>query len=86
MWISKEEMDKIEKRLKALEDRKPIDEDCINFTVYKETLHWPSYGWPPRQVVSVKDAINKILSHLGMELKYVEGVPTTVQLQKLKRT
>lgn len=83
MWISREDMDKIERRLAALENRKDADcgaMDHVNFTVYNDKDNLWNFSTTPRKTISVKDAIYHILSHLGLRLTYTEGTPAKVIL------
>ena len=95
MWVRKEEWNRMKERVADLEKKIPKTDsfEPLNFTVYdQETLSkWRSAGLYsyhteiPQQQVSVKDAIQRILSHLGLELSYVKGTPAAVVLQKQKR-
>lgn len=73
--------------------------DNRNFTVYepkalKEAQDYSRlmghYGhfMPsiPSQRMSVKDVLGKVLDKLGMELVYVEGQPTKVEMREKEKT
>lgn len=87
MWISRTRFDALEKRIRDLE----IERECSGFTFYDEARLnsyrmagiW-DYSGVPQQKLSVKQVIERILSHVGMEMKYVEGTPATVAVNKVK--
>ena len=85
MWVSKAKWEEMEKRLKALEDRKYDD----RFTVYKkmDPMYMSVYSWHnwPSADITVKALVEKILEKLGMELAYIEGKPETVEMVKAKK-
>ena len=94
MWISRKKWDALNKRLDDLEKKIPgaPSSEQLTFTVYDETMRklyasagiYDWYRLVPHQEVSVKDAIERILTHLGIELTYVAGTPATVVMQKVK--
>ena len=92
MWINRSKWEAINKRLDDLEKKIPGTpySEPLTFTVYDETVRksyasagicdW--YRMVPKQEITVKDAIERILKHLGVELTYVAGTPATVVMQK----
>lgn len=96
MWISEEKWVAINKRIDDLEKKIPGEPsaESLTFTVYDEKIKKSRmaaglYYWlqsVPRQEISVKDAIRKIMTHLGIELTYIAGKPADVVLQKVKRS
>lgn len=96
MWVSKEVWQDHCKRLNDLERWKTQHEvdvmDGRNFTVYSMTesemiYHnsGHSYESYKSQRIAVKDVVNRILAHLGLQLEYVGGKPAAVEVQKVKK-
>ena len=87
MWVSRKRFQALEQRIRELER----SNECAGFTLYEEKMlkayHdagiW-EYSNIPHQDLSQRQAIERILSHIGVELKYVEGTPATVALKKVK--
>lgn len=86
-------IEELEKRLHELEGRFERHQSdvatCRNFEVHSDTeKEWVSsfgmghYQVPKSQRIAIKDVVQKILDHLGMRLVYIEGKPTTVDMQK----
>lgn len=85
--------ERLEKRIAELEQWKARHESDVvqerNFVVYDQAALrsyqsagiW-NYQHVPQMQIAVKDAINKILAHLGLELTYVAGTPASVAMQK----
>lgn len=93
MWVSRKEFDKLKDELDAV--KREFDshrKDVVlerNFSVDDGCLRWVFYGpgsnlhqQPGRQDISLKRVVEKIMAHLGMELKYIEGHPACVDLTK----
>jgi hypothetical protein len=85
MWVNKYEWERMQERLKALESR-PVELD--KFTVYDEGQYtvYSSLGYPwhlmNKQEIPVKEAVEKILAHLGLKLTYNKGTPPSVTVEK----
>lgn len=92
MWINKEKWEALNKRIDDLEKKIPgaPSSEPLNFSVYDKAnlMAYRDLGFQwreiPKQEISVKDAISKILDHLGLELAYVNGTPDAVVMQKIK--
>lgn len=88
MWISRDKLDSLENRLRVLESRTAPDTSSeLNITVYdRERMKALGYAWPwhmiPKQDISLKNVVEQILAHLGMELTYKQGTPDAVTMQK----
>lgn len=85
MWISKKEWEEMKRRVAHLE--RELDYQTA-ITVYKmpETPQF-SYPYPlPAQRVMLTDLVMRILGHLGMGLKYVEGTPQKVDMVEVRST
>ena len=92
MFIRTSTYDALVKRIEALEaqlkDGKH-SEDALRFKVY-ESLPENYNHWHPlplrEKVISVKDAILKIMAHFGLEMKYVPGKPERVAVVEIAKT
>lgn len=94
MWVSRKEFDKLREELESLKRRHESHVSdvvaCRNFTVYGTEIEYVSttYGIHERrksQQLSLKDAVQRILDRLGIELVYVEGKPAEVALRPKKK-
>ena len=94
MWVSRKEWDKLQERLRIVEQGGATVGGSDVFTVYdQETVDAAMrcggfmYPWhmADKQIVTVKEAVEKILAHLGLQLTYVKGTPTTTALEKVKK-
>lgn len=91
MWISRKEYNTLLDRLMLLEqwrdNQSPAKPE--SFTAYGGYVN--EYGirvidrWTPSMEITVKDAVQKILTHLGLRLNYVEGEPERVDLEPIAK-
>mgnify|MGYP001580587119 CR=1 FL=1 len=97
MWVDKDEWNAMNKRITDLEAWKSSHGEIVSavesrITVYSDQQEYVfdvhSYlgGMRYKQRdISIKELVLRILRHLGMELVYIEGKPTTIEMQKSKR-
>ena len=86
MFIRRKEFDALVARVERLESAKHSDEP-FTFTVYEQIHLWSICSWhiPPHVKISVKEAIERIMSHLGLSMEYVKGKPEKVAFVKVKK-
>ena len=96
MWINKEKWDALNQRIDDLEKKISGAPSSEPFTlkIYDDAMRksyasvgiWDWWRTVPHQEITLKDAIQRILTHLGIEFTYVAGTPASVVMQKTKRT
>ena len=52
--------------------------------VRSSSLTW-GLGTKPYKQITLQEQIDKLYAHLGVNLEYVEGTPTTVELKRVKK-
>ncbi len=99
MWVSGKEFRELKEQvaeLKHLHESHVVDVmEFRNFTVYdlkeidkrnKIMLYLPYFSPIPQRRISLKDVVSLILDKLNLELVYVEGIPTKVEMKKKAQT
>lgn len=87
MFIRRKEFDALVARVETLERSAKYD-DSREFTVYEPVTSPIQYQYLElmnKQKISVKSAIERIMAHLGLEMKYVAGTPAKVEFVKEKK-
>jgi hypothetical protein len=81
MWVSRKEFESLKGRVERLEEwRKNVASEVEPKGVYGEHGF---YTWhQPVAVISLWSAIDKIMAHLGLAYKVVQGTPTSVVVEK----
>lgn len=88
MWVSRAAWSTLMERVEKLETAAKYD-TSKEFVVYdpeqvKAAMHYSMgiYGGMnlDHQKISVKDVVQRILTHLGMELQYVKGQPARIDV------
>lgn len=94
MWIDRKSWEDIKTRLSQLERK---HESLVIDVKQERTLDvltgkkkWVnSFGscfeMPDTRTLSLKEAVGRILDHLGIKFSYVEGVPERIDLEKVKK-
>lgn len=98
MWISRKRFDALEKRIVELEtfrrdtvyyryidvyDSEALKRAQEQAKTYAGMGYWsaiPFHG--AKESISVKDVVEKILAHIGLELAYVKGEPAKIEMKK----
>ena len=84
MWISRKEWEAMEKKVSELEKRHLRHEldfvNCRNIWVRQKTEVY--FSEPTEKPVSLKDVVEKLLDHFGLELTYVIGTSDRIDINK----
>jgi hypothetical protein len=79
MWVSKAAWDRVQQRLKELEEARNATTDNTYFTVYEPTSQYANYMYrPASQFISVKSVVEELCRQVGIKLVYEAGTPARV--------
>ncbi len=82
MWVNRTEWNRLKERLEALErKRETITVWDMETMRTMQQAYGGAWGYPiEKQEIGVADLVQKILTKLGMELKFVKGHPDRVEV------